>query len=184
MSLYKYGQVLLLLAFGSIMWTFFSEKGMSHMPSLSPENPQDVDTTFGYLTSYMLLPLLIVSEDRKDYSKADSVSPSNTSESFKFFAVYGGTIRYIIGLITSLALASGSSSLEINLDPFKVILICCVITTSVCSKMTTFLYKFTESHVIALMLPCFMSLVIVLMSQAQIGNVNSVANYVGVFLAY
>lgn len=64
-------------------------------------------------------------------------------------------------------------------------LIVCIFTlTSVSSKMTAYLYKFTESHFISLVLPCTISIVQVVTSGADIGLINTVANYVATFFAY
>lgn len=79
---------------------------------------------------------------------------------------------------------AASSVNEINLDPFQVVLACVFIITSVCSKMTAFLYKFTESHIVSTLLPCTISLVLLMISNAKNGQVNSIANYVALFLAY
>ena len=63
-------------------------------------------------------------------------------------------------------------------------LLCIFTLTSVSSKMVAYLYKFTESHFISLLLPCFISIMMVICSEADIGLVNTVTNYVATFFAY
>ena len=50
--------------------------------------------------------------------------------------------------------------------------------------MTAYLYKFTESHLIALVLPSLISLGQAYFSNSETGQVNTVANYVALFFAY
>jgi len=58
----------------SLIWTALN-KDLSHVPPMKPDNPGEVDATFGYLVSFLILPLLSVTEDRKDYSIEGSPSP-------------------------------------------------------------------------------------------------------------
>ncbi len=61
---------------------------------------------------------------------------------------------------------------------------CVFTTTSVSSKMAAYLYKFTNSHYVSLVLPCIISIVQVVGANGNIGIVNTVANYVAEFFAY
>ena len=93
----------------SLMWTTLSGS-FEHVPPMSPNNPGDVDTTFGFLTSYMVMPLLIIAEDRKDYSVADSPTPTNSTHSYRLFSGYSGLVRYAIGLILCFTVAAGAQN--------------------------------------------------------------------------
>ena len=64
------------------------------------------------------------------------------------------------------------------------LLVCIFTITSVSSKMFAYLHKFTENHLISLALPCLISIICVICSNADIGIVNSIANYVATFFAY
>ena len=166
----------------SLMFTTLNSK-MTNVPPMSPDNPGDVDTTFGFLTSYMVLPLLIIAEDRKDYSVADSNTPANSTMSYRLFTAYSGVARFIIGLILCFSISQALGN-EITLDPFQVMLVVTFTITSVCSKMTAYLYKFTQNHMISLFLPCVISLGQALFSHSETAQVNTVANYVALFFAY
>ena len=50
--------------------------------------------------------------------------------------------------------------------------------------MTAYLYKFTGNHFISLILPCAISILQVVSSDANVGQINTVANYVATFFAY
>ena len=76
---------------------------------MSPDNPGDVDTTFGFLTSFMVLPLLAVTEDRRDYSGSSTV-PGATTQSFRRYTAYSGVARYAVGLILCFMVALGAQN--------------------------------------------------------------------------
>ena len=157
--------------------------GYQQSPPLSPDNPADVDTTFGFLTSFMVLPLLTVSEDRRDYSIKGSTIPETTTTSFRRYTAYSGIARYFVGLILCFMVTLGAQN-EVQLDPFSVLLVCVFTIASVCSKMSAFLHKFTESHLLSTVLPCIISLVLLMTSSGLNGQVNTIANYVALFFAY
>lgn len=50
--------------------------------------------------------------------------------------------------------------------------------------MTAYLYKFTENQLISLVLPCMISIILVVGSESDIGSINTVANYIATFFAY
>ena len=72
----------------------------------------------------------------------------------------------------------------ITLDPFQLLLVCVFTITSVSSKMTAYLHKFTDSNFISLAIPCIISIILVLNSGSDIGSINTVANYIATFFAY
>mmetsp|Transcript_47825 Transcript_47825/g.63217 ORF Transcript_47825/g.63217 Transcript_47825/m.63217 type:complete len:132 (-) Transcript_47825:608-1003(-) len=131
----------------------------------------------------MVLPLLIIAEDRKDYSIPGSTTPANSKLSYGLFSGYSGLARYAIGLILCFSVAASGKN-EVGLDPFQVLLVMIFTVTSVCSKMTAYLYKFTESHFIAMFLPCLISFGQAMYSNSETSQVNAVANYVALFFAY
>ena len=46
------------------------------------------------------------------------------------------------------------------------------------------MYKFTENQIISLVLPCMISIILVMSSESDIGSINTVANYIATFFAY
>ena len=64
------------------------------------------------------------------------------------------------------------------------LLVCIFTVTSVSSKMSAYLHKFTGNYFISLILPCIISVLQVVSSGADIGLINTVANYVATFFAY
>ena len=50
--------------------------------------------------------------------------------------------------------------------------------------MTAYLYKFTENQLVSLVLPCMISIILVMGSESDIGSINTVANYIATFFAY
>ena len=50
---------------------------------------------------------------------------------------------------------------DITIDPFQLLLVCIFTITSVASKMTAYLYKFTDNQLISLVLPCIISIFLV-----------------------
>ena len=79
---------------------------------------------------------------------------------------------------------AGSATNQISIDPFQLLLVCIFTITSVASKMTAYLYKFTENQLISLVLPCMISIILVVGSESDIGSINTVANYIATFFAY
>ncbi len=87
-------------------------------PPVLPNNISDIDQTFGFLTSYFVLPLLIIAEDRKDYSsEANSASPNNSAASYHLFLKANGVVRFLFGLLFCLSLDSSQAN-YIWIDPF------------------------------------------------------------------
>ena len=64
------------------------------------------------------------------------------------------------------------------------LIICIFTVTSVSSKMTAYLYKFTESQLVSLLLPCAISTYLVMNFHSDIGQINTMANYIATFFAY
>lgn len=170
-----------MLASCSIIWS--SMNYSINLPSFWPETMAGIDSTFGFLTSYFVLPLLIIAEDRRDYSSPHTSSPANSTTSYTLFLYISGFVRYGIAMLLCLTIAASATN-YIEIDPFMVLLMCIFTITSVSSKMTAYLYKFTNSHFIALILPCVISVVQVICSNGNIGMVNTVANYIAEFFAY
>ena len=78
-----------------------------------------------------------------------------------------------------------SATNQITIDPFQLLLVCIFTITSVASKMTAYLYKFTENQLVSLVLPCLISIGLVMgSSESDIGSINTVANYIATFFAY
>ena len=50
--------------------------------------------------------------------------------------------------------------------------------------MTAYLYKFTENQMISLVIPCIISIIPAVSTGADIGSINTVANYIATFFAY
>ena len=87
-------------------------------PPIFPEEISNLDKTFGFLTSYFVLPLLIIAEDRKDYSsEANSASPYNSASSYQLFLKTNAIARFLFGLIFCLSLNSNQTNF-IWIDPF------------------------------------------------------------------
>jgi len=64
------------------------------------------------------------------------------------------------------------------------LMVCIFTIATVSSKMTAYLYKFTENNFISIAVPCAISIVQVVASDADIGLINTVANYIATFFAY
>ena len=64
---------------------------------------------------------------------------------------------------------AASATNQITIDPFQLLLVCIFTITSVASKMTAYLFKFTENQVISLVLPCIISVVLVVGLESDIG---------------
>ena len=88
------------------------------IPPFFPEKMQHIDQVFGFLTSFFVLPLLKIAEDRKDYSLTTSSSPENSAQSFSLFIKYSGMIRFAIGMLLALTVTPISESNFIPIDPF------------------------------------------------------------------
>lgn len=175
--------VFAMLAVCSLMTQCLTTKQLT-LPSIFPESISNMDQTFGFLTSYFVLPLLIIAEDHKDYSNEHTSSPENSAQSYNLFVRMSATARFIFGLVICVTLTSGVNGNFIKIDPFQMMLVCVFTLTSVSSKMTAYLHKFTDSYFISLALPCVISVMMVFSSGADIGLVNTVANYVATFFAY
>ena len=76
-----------------------------HVPSFHPLSYHEIDSNFGFLCSYLVIPLLAIAEDRVDYSKSDSDAPRNSAQSFKLFVNASFYIRFIFGFIICLTMA-------------------------------------------------------------------------------
>ena len=173
-----------MLASMSVLYTFLGSQRVMSAPSILPEKISDIDMTFGFLTSYLVVPLLCIAEDRVDYSSpSQSHSPVNSAQSYSLFVRYSGVVRFLFGLIMCMKVAASPTN-QISIDPFQLLLVCIFTVTSVSSKMTAYLYKFTENQVISLAMPCLISVLLVLGSKSDIGQINTVANYIATFFAY
>lgn len=163
----------------SVIFTGLSSTQFT-VPSMFPSEISNLDQTFGFLTSFFVLPLLKIAEDTKDYSKALSDSPERSAESYSLFVKYTGVARLCFGLFVCFTLIGNN----LLIDPFQMFMVCIFTIASVSSKMTAYLYKFTQSHMISILLPCAVSAVQVVSSGSNIATINSVANYVATFFAY
>ena len=135
----------LMLATTSLLYTFMgSDSSSFYVPPFFPEKLSDMDVTIGFLSSYFVVPLLCIAEDRVDYSNASSPAPANSANSYHKFARYSGFARYLFGALMCLKVAASPTN-HISLDPFQLLIACIFTVTSVSSKMTAYLYKFTES---------------------------------------
>ena len=59
----------IMLASMSVLYSCMSTQDEFNSPPIMPEKFSDIDVTFGFLTSYFVVPLLCIAEDRVDYSK-------------------------------------------------------------------------------------------------------------------
>ena len=74
--------------------------------------------TFGFLTSYLVVPLLCIAEDRVDYSiSSQCKSPENSAQSYNLFVRYSGIVRFLFGLTMCLKVAASPTN-QISIDPF------------------------------------------------------------------
>ena len=73
---------------------------------------------------------------------------------------------------------------DLHMDPFQMMLACIFTVTLVASRLTAYLHKFTDSYLISLGLPAFISILQVLTSGSDITLIEIVANYISVFFAY
>ena len=167
----------------SVIWSLLKNRQQTNLPNFWPESIGNFDQTFGFLISYFVLPLLLIVEDRKDYSRSQSASPEDSSQNYQLFARFSLVLRYLVGLVVCLHVVASEKN-ELQLDPFQVMLASVFTVSSVSSKMVAYLHKFTESHFLSLVLPFVLSLSLLLAADAGLGPVNSVANYVAAFFAY
>ena len=126
---------------------------------------------------------MCIAEDRVDYSRPNSESPGNSAVSYSYFLQYSGVYRFLFGLVLSLTVAASPNN-YLQVDPFQLLIVCIFTVTSVASKMTAYLYKFTESSLISLVIPCLISIVLVVATDSSVGSINTVANYIATFFAY
>ena len=160
--------VFLMLISCSIIFCGLSSSELS-IPSIFPAKISNLDQTFGFLTSFFVLPLLQIAEDTRDYSQTLSDSPERSAQSYSLFVKYTGVARLVFGLLVCLTL-TGSGILVI--DPFQMFMVCIFTIASVSSKMTAYLYKFTQSHLVSILLPCAVSAVQVISSGSDINTIN------------
>ena len=70
----------IMLASMSVLYNYLGGAGNNlNLPPIFPDTISDIDVTFGFLTSFFVLPLLHIAEDRIDYSQASSVAPVNSA---------------------------------------------------------------------------------------------------------
>jgi hypothetical protein len=144
----------------------------------------DIDSTYGFLVSYLIVPILQIAEDRKDYTRARSNSPENSAVSFKYFLSLSCIVRVSFALLMCLTVATNQRDIFI-LDPFQMIIVCIYTATSVGSKMSAYLDKFTGSISMSVILPAVISVIMVFSCESHnIQLINLVANYIATFFAY
>ena len=153
-------------------------------PPILPEKISNMDQVFGFMTSFFVLPLLKIAEDHRDYAIPSSTSPVNSAQSFSMFVKYSGLARFAIGMLLALTVAANTETNFIPIDPFQMLLVCIFTVTAVSSKMSAYLNKFTDSHFISILLPALISVMTVIGSGADIGQINTIANYAATFFAY
>ena len=95
-----------MLAICSLLFCSFTVEE-TNFPSFFPESIRHLDQTFGFLCSYLVIPLLVIAEDRIDYSQEHSISPQNSAQSYSLFVKYNSVIRYVFGLVICLTMATG-----------------------------------------------------------------------------
>ena len=56
-----------------------------------------IDDTYGFFSSYLILPLLAIAEDRCDYSERGSTAAGNGTEAYTLFLKYNTFARLMFG---------------------------------------------------------------------------------------
>ena len=85
-----------LLSIGSI-WYKCSYSLNRHQAQLPPAATWAIDDTYGFFSSYLILPLLAIAEDRCDYSERGSRQAENSTKSYTLFLQYNTFSRLMFG---------------------------------------------------------------------------------------
>ena len=88
--------VLALLSIGSIWYksTVSKDRYQIQMP---PAATWAIDDTYGYFSSYLILPLLAIAEDKRDYSAPSDNSAQIGSSAYNLFLKYNTFVRLLFG---------------------------------------------------------------------------------------
>lgn len=144
----------------------------------------DIDSTYGFLVSYLIIPLLQIAEDRKDYTLQTSRSPENSAVAFNYFCGISSSVRLLFGFIMAFTVAANQRDIFV-LDPFQMLMVCIFTATSVGTKLSAYLDKFTGSVAMSVVLPAVISVIMVFSCESHDTKlINLVANYIAVFFAY